>query len=419
MSASNLVQTPTSTTPAARLDQGIVLLLAVACGVTVANTYYVQPLLDTIARGLNTGTTQAGLLVTFGQLGYAVGLALLVPLGDRVDRRRLVTVVLSAAALALVVAAAAPSIAVLAVAIALVGVTSVIAQVLVPFAAALSTPEGRGRVIGTVMTGLMLGTLLSRTAAGLVSEIAGWRSVFGLSAILMVGLAGLLHWKLPYRPPTVTGSYRALLVSVARLMVANPILRRRSLYGALAFGLMNLFWAPIAFLLAQPPFRLGDAAVGLLGLAGVPAALVASHIGRLADTGRGRSLTGAYFTVLLGGLILALLGRDHLPALAIAAFLVTFGTQSVHVTNQAEIYRIDGAAHARVNTGYMTSYFFGGVAGSAAAAAAYAWYGWTAVTGIGIGIGILGLILWLTEILVIPARRGRSAVSLPRDEPVG
>ncbi|MQA86660.1 MAG: MFS transporter [Streptosporangiales bacterium] len=399
------------------VSRGLLFLLALASGLTVANTYYAQPLLDSIARGLHAGTAETGLLVTLGQLGYAAGLLLLVPLADRLDRRRLVTLLMLSTVLALVGAAAGVNIGMLAVAITVVGVTSVVAQIFVPFAATLAPPGDRGRVVGAVMTGLMLGVLLARTLAGLVADAAGgWRSVFWLSAVLAVGLTILLHRKLPDRPSAARGSYASLLRSVGALMLREPVLQRRSAYGALSFGLVSVFWTPVAFLLARPPYGFGEAAIGLFGLVGVPAALLAPRAGRLADKGYSGTLTGAYFAVALAGLALALVGSDHLAALAGGAFLITFGAQAVHVTNQSEIYRLDAAAHNRITTGYMTAFFVGGMAGSASATALYATYGWPAVPVLGAAFAAAALLLWLAESLT---RRGSPSNPMEREEATG
>lgn len=389
------------------VSRGLLVLLALAGGLTVANTYYVQPLLDVVAHDLHAGTAQTGLLVTLAQLGYAAGLLFLVPLGDRLDRRRLVALLLLVTVGALIAAATSISIGMLSAAIVAAGATSVVAQILVPFAAALARPGSRGRVVGAVMTGLMLGSLLSRTFAGLVAEAGGWRSVFWVSAVLTAGLVVLLHRMLPYRAPTACGSYPSLLRSVGTLMLRERVLRRRSAYGALAFALVSAFWTPVGFLLARPPYHFGDAVIGLFALVGVPAALLAPRAGRLADIGHGRTLTGVYFGVILGGLTLAVIGRDHIAALAAAAFLVTAGAQAVQVTNQSEIYRLDVTAHSRINTGYMTLFFVGGMSGSAAATTVYATYGWSAVPLLGVAICAVALLLWLAE------RLGAGSDSVP------
>jgi predicted MFS family arabinose efflux permease len=385
------------------MKRSLVLLLATACGLSVANTYYVQPLLDAIARELHAGHAATGLLVTVGQLGYAAGLVLLVPLGDLVDRRRLVTAALGVAALGLAGAALAPSLAALGLALAAVGVTSVVAQILVPFAATLAPDAERGRIVGSVMTGLMLGSLLSRAVAGLVAQAAGWRSVFWLAAVAVLALAALLWRRLPDHPPTVSLPYRRLLRSVGTLVAREPVLRRRSLYGALGFGLMSVFWTTLAFLLSGAPYHFGEAAIGAFSLIGVPAAFCAPYVGRFADRGQARLATGGYLGLIAIGLVLALAGTHSLVALAAAAVLITGGAQALHVTNQSEIYALDASARSRLTTAYMTSFFAGGTAGSALAATAYAARGWTAVIALGGVLVAIALAVWVAELR--PARR--------------
>jgi predicted MFS family arabinose efflux permease len=402
------------------VKRSLVLLLATACGLSVANTYYVQPLLDVIARELHAGQAATGLLVTVGQLGYAAGLVLLVPLGDLVDRRRLVTGALLVAGLGLGAAALAPGLGALGLALAAVGVTSVVAQILIPFAATLAPDAERGRIVGSVMTGLMVGSLLSRTLAGLVAQAAGWRAMFWLGAAAMLGLAALLWRRLPHLAPTVDLPYRQLLRSVGTLVAREPVLRLRSAYGALAFGLMSVFWTTLAFVLASGPYGYGEAAIGLFSLIGIPAAFAAPYVGRFADRGHVRLATGAYLGLIAAGLVLALAGAQHLLALAGAAVLVTGGAQALHVTNQSEIYALDASARSRITTAYMTSFFAGGTAGSALAAMAYAASGWTAVIGLGGAFAAVGIALWLWELLrartttIAPAPTPRPRLTLVR-----
>jgi predicted MFS family arabinose efflux permease len=394
------------------VKRSLVLLLATACGLSVANTYYVQPLLDVIARELHAGHGATGLLVTVGQLGYAAGLVLLVPLGDLVDRRRLVTGALLVAGLGLGAAALAPGLGALGLALAAVGVTSVVAQILIPFAATLAPDAERGRIVGSVMTGLMVGSLLSRTLAGLVAQAAGWRAMFWLGAAAMLGLAALLWRRLPHLAPTADLPYRQLLRSVGTLVAREPVLRLRSAYGALAFGLMSVFWTTLAFVLASGPYGYGEAAIGLFSLIGIPAAFAAPYVGRFADRGHVRLATGAYLGLIAAGLVLALAGAQHLLALAGAAVLITGGAQALHVTNQSEIYALDASARSRITTAYMTSFFAGGTAGSALAAMAYAASGWTAVIGLGGAFAAVGIALWVWEML-----RARTATLAPAPTP--
>src|SRR3978361_698187 len=233
------------------LPSGLVLLMAVTCGAAVANLYYAQPLLNTIAHDFSVSDGTAGLLVTASQVGYAAGLVLLVPLGDLIERRRLITGILLVTALALAATAAAPSLMLLAAALLVVGVTSVVAQILVPLASALAPESERGRVVGKVMSGLLVGTLVARTASGLLSELGGWRLVFGVSAGLMVALSVVLHFRLPRVRPTTDLSSPALLRSVGELVLAQPTLRVRMVYGALQMGQFSVLWTKIAFLLAR------------------------------------------------------------------------------------------------------------------------------------------------------------------------
>jgi predicted MFS family arabinose efflux permease len=262
------------------------------------------------------------------------------------------------------------------------------------------------------MTGLMVGSLLSRTLAGLVAQAAGWRAMFWLGAAAMLGLAALLWRRLPHLAPTVDLPYRRLLRSVGTLVAREPVLRLRSAYGALAFGLMSVFWTTLAFVLASGPYGYGEAAIGLFSLIGIPAAFAAPYVGRFADRGHVRLATGAYLGLIAAGLVLALAGAQHLLALAGAAVLITGGAQALHVTNQSEIYALDASARSRITTAYMTSFFAGGTAGSALAAMAYAASGWTAVIGLGGAFAAVGIALWLWELL-----RARTATIAPAPTP--
>jgi predicted MFS family arabinose efflux permease len=398
------------------IDRDLVLLLAVACGLTVANTYYVQPLLSAISDGLHVGPGAGGLLVTVAQLGYALGLVFLVPLGDLLDRRRLVPAGLVLTAVALAAAAAAPSIGVLAGAIVVVGLTSVVAQVLVPMAASLAPAERRGEIVGSVMTGLMLGTMLSRTFAGLVAGAAGWRAVFGLAAVMMIVLAAVLARRLPRLAVASELSYGRLLRSVAELVRREPVLRHRAIYGALAFALFNMFWTTLAFLLAAA-YGFGEAGIGLFALIAAPATFAAPRAGRLADGGHARALTGSCIALIGAGFGLALLGGHDLVALFAGAMVISLGVQTLHVTNQSVIYSLGSKAHSRVNSAYMVAYFSGGMAGSALAATVYAAQGWSGAAEAGLGVAALGLLIWLAEVSRSRESGYRRTSEIKRHEP--
>ena len=385
------------------LSRRLIVVLAVACGLMVANLYYAQPLLDDIARAFGVGSGAAGLVATLTQLGYAAGLLFLVPLGDRMDRRRLVFTTLGGSVAALLVATVAPSIGALAAAGVVIGLTSVGAQVLVPFAATLAGDAERGRVVGQVMSGLLLGILLARVASGLLGQVIGWRAVYAIAAALMVALGFVLWRELPRLPvaaDAARGSYGDLLRSVGTLIREESILRRRMAYGALGFAAFSVLWTSLAFLLARPPYGYGQATIGAFGLLGAAGALCASFAGRLADRGLTRPATGGFLlAVLVAYGLLALGGNGHLVPLIAGVLLLDLGAQGVQVTNQSVIYRLRPEARSRITTAYMTTYFLGGALGSATAAAAFAHGGWPAVCLLGAGYIIVALAIWGTEVV--------------------
>lgn len=386
-----------STTARTRMPPAMVALFAMACGISAANLYYAQPLLPTIARQLHVRPATAALVVTGAQIGYGVGLALVVPLGDLLVRRRLVPVILLGAVAALFVAAAAPTITVLVAAVAVAGVCSVAAQILVPFAAHLADDGSRGRVVGAVMSGLLIGILLARTFSGIVAQLAGWRMVYVVAGVLVLALAGLLARTLPGEDVRPTLVYRELLGSVVHLMRTEPVLRLRSAFGALAFAAFNVLWTSLAFLLANPPYGYGRAVIGLFGLLGVGGAVAASFSGRLSDRGFERATTGASLVITAGAFGFLALGAHQLWALVVGIVLADLGIQAVHIQNQQLIFAIDPASRSRLNTGYMVSYFVGGSIGSATTGIAYASGGWSDVVLLGIGYSAAGLLLWLAS----------------------
>jgi predicted MFS family arabinose efflux permease len=370
------------------------VLFAFATGATVANIYYVQPLLNVLAREFRVSDTAAGLLVTCTQVGYVIGLAVLVPLGDLRERRRLVSVLLVGAGVALACCAAAPSFAVLAVALVAVGVLSGVAQILVPLAAMLAAPQQRGQVVGSVMTGLLIGILGARVVSGRVAELGGWQLIFGLAAVVMVALALLLHHALPRIPPATTMTYPAVLGSVFELIAAEPLLRQRMALGVFQMACFTVLWTSIAFLLGGPPYDYGEGTIGLFGLAGMAGALVAPMAGRWADRGHGRvALTGFMLAALVSWALIAV-GGTSLAALIAGIVLLDFGTQGAQISNQSTIYSLRPDAHSRLTTAYMVSRFVGGVMGSLLSASAYGLAGWDATCGLGALFAAIGMALW-------------------------
>lgn len=385
------------------LTRGIVLLLAVVAGASVANIYYAQPLLTAIGGDLAVPEGTAALLVTASQLGYAASLALLVPLGDLVERRLLVTVLLAATAVVLAGAAVAPAFPALVAAVAAVGLTAGVAQVVVPLAASLAPDATRGRVVGTVMSGLLVGILAARTVAGGLAELGGWRLVFGSAAALMAGLAVVVRLRLPRVPPTESLSYPRLLGSVVGLVRTEPVLRQRMVLGALGFGGFTVLWTGLTFLLAAPPFGYSEAVIGLFGLAGLAGAAAAPVAGRLADRGRaGTTITAALVALLVSWGLLAL-GPLSLVALVAGIVLLDLAQQALQISHQSAIYARVPQARSRVTTAYMTAVFLGGAAASAATGAVQPLAGWTGVVLLGTGIAAAALVFWLATRRRTPA----------------
>ncbi|MGH8270964.1 MAG: MFS transporter [Gammaproteobacteria bacterium] len=380
----------------------LVFVMAVACGVAVANLYYAQPLLETLAEKFGVSAGEAGLIVTMTQLGYFLGLALLVPLGDWLERRRLISLVSLGTVAALVVAAIAPNIGVFLIASLAIGFTAVVAQILVPFAAHMAVEEQRGRVVGRVMAGLLLGILLARTFSGLITSALGWRAVFWLAAAIMIIQAVVLYFMLPrYRNETHL-SYPALLGSVLALFREEPLLRRRAVYGAMGFASFSVLWTALAFLLARPPYNYGEAVIGLFGLLGAAGAFCAVIAGRLHDRGLTRAGTGMFLALIVVAFAIMGIFSTQLAAIVIGVVLLDLGQQGAHILNQSVIYQLRPEARSRLTTAYMTCFFLGGVIGSAAAGYMYKYAGWTGVAWLGGAFGAVAFLFWLTE---FPSRR--------------
>lgn len=376
------------------ISRRLILLLAVACGAAVANLYYVQPLLNLIVKAFGVSDTTAGLLVAVSQVGYVIGLALLVPLGDLLERRRLITRVLVGAAAAAAACAAAPSFIVLAAAIAALGALSVVAMILVPLAATLAGPQHRGQVVGTVMSGLLIGVLASRTLSGLIAALGGWRLVFALAAGAMLALALVLRRGLPVVAPTERLRYAQLLRSVLALIAEEPVLRQRMALGALSMAGFSVLWTSIAFLLAGGPYHYGTGVIGLFGLAGLAGALIAPLAGRLADHGHERLALLVPLLATLASWALLALGGSSLPALIAGIVVLDLGSQSVHINNQSAIYRLQPEARSRLTTAYMVSFFLGGILGSLLSTTIYGTAGWTTTCLLGAAIALTALALW-------------------------
>lgn len=385
----------------------LVLIMTVATGAVIANLYYAQPLEESLSRALHASSGTIGAILTLIQIGYAAGLATLVPLGDLMERRRLLGVMLGVAVLGLAAMAFAPSAVVFGSAAVLVGLTSVAAQVIVPFAAHLAGEGRQGSVVGTVMSGLLIGILLSRTVSGLIASVAGWQAVFGFGAVVTAAMAVLLWRELPKLEPTTRLRYPALLGSVARLVREEPVLRWRILYGALTFSSFSVFWASAGFLLARAPYHFNDAEIGAFALLGALGALAARFAGRLADRGLARRATGGFVFVMAASYALIGIGAHSIVALGIGVALMDLGCQGTHISNQSMIFPLRPDARSRLNTAYMTCYFVAGAVGSALSATAYATFGWTGVSIVGAAFPAAACLLWLVDMAVARSRSTR------------
>ncbi len=369
--------------PPEGMSRGLVIMLAGATGATVANMYYAQPLLHTLGRAFNVSTGTSGLLVTISQIGYVLGLAFLVPLGDLLERRALITNSMLCLAVAQAVACVAPGLAVFAGALLVVGVGTFVAQVIVPMSSHLAAEHERGKVVGTVMSGLLLGVLASRTLSGLVAEAFGWRAVFGFAAVLMLALALVLRRSLPKVQPTSSLPYGAALRSIVTLVREQPVLRQRMLLGACSMGCFSVLWTSLAFLLSGvhgSHYHYSNAVIGLFGLAGIAGAGAAQLAGRLADRGRGLIVTTGTLTVLLASWGVLYLGRSSVIVLILGIMALDFGVQGTQISNQAAIYQLSPDARSRITTPYMVAYFLGGTGLSAVTGALYAADGWRATS---------------------------------------
>lgn len=385
-----------STAPTPHLKNSTLWVMTVATGFTIANIYYNQPLLVDIGNTYHISSAKAGQVSTTTQIGYAVGILLIAPLADMFKRKRLMLMDLGVVIFALLAAAAAPNIHILLIACFFVGVFSHIPQLLIPMTAHLANPHERGKKIGIVMSGLLIGILLSRTLAGFICANFGWRAVFYIAAGLMVFMWMLLYFMLPEINPDYKGTYKNLMKSMWHLVRDEPTLRIAAARGALCFACFSAFWTTLSFLL-KTNFNLGSDVAGLFGLIGASGAVAAGLIGRLSDIMDAFKLTLSMIALLVVSFIIFFFSGYSMVGLIIGVIAMDMGMQASHLSNQALIFALDPGARNRINTVYMVTYFLGGAVGSYLSSHVWNAYQWTGVSIMGIVLSSIALLVHLVN----------------------
>ncbi|PRC91789.1 MFS transporter [Solimicrobium silvestre] len=377
-----------------RLHPGLIILMSLATGISVASNYYVQPLLHTIAAYFRITNSTAGLIVTSAQIAFALGLMLLVPLADLIERKKLIVVMTLLAGAGMLVTAAAPSIIFVFIGTTVTGMFSVVAQILVPYAATLAQPEERGKIVGHMMSGLLLGILLARTVSGYCSTWFGWQSIYWLGAGMMFITGAVLGRNLPRYHSSIKISYPSLLKSTLTLFIDERVLRIRALLGAIIFCIFSILWTSISFLLANAPFNYSDGTIGLFGLVGAAGALAASRVGKLIDSGKTNLVTSLCIGLLLFSWFPLAVSKSSLLALIIGILLLDLAVQALHITNLSVLNHLSAESRNRLTSGYMTCYFAGGACGSVLSTVLFDYAGWLAVSLCGVTLSLVGVIVW-------------------------
>lgn len=377
------------------ITRAVTLLFAAACGISVANIYFAQPLLDQLSEAFGINHSTIGIVITITQIFYGLGLLLLVPLGDLLNQRRLIIGQMLLSTIALAIVGTAFSSTVLFAGMALVGLLAVVTQTLVAFAATMASSAERGKVVGIVTSGIVIGILLARTFAGILTDLAGWRSVYLVSAVIMLLMACMFVKVLPHAERKVKSmSYIRLIRSVLDLFIQERTLRISSFLAMLIFADFSILWTSLVLPLSTPPFALSHSAIGAFGLVGVAGALAAARAGKLADQGYGQRTTGISLALLLLSWLFIRYLEHSLIALVIGIILLDLAVQAVHVTNQAMILPLRAEARSRLTAGYMVFYSIGGASGSIASTQMYAYFGWGGVCLLGASISAFALLFW-------------------------
>lgn len=381
------------------MPRAATFLFAAACGMSVANIYFAQPLLDQLSIAFNIDPSIIGVVITITQIFYGLGLLLLVPLGDLLNQRRLIIGQMLLSTTALVIVGTASYSIVLFTGMALVGLLAVVTQTLVAFAATIASPTERGRVVGIVTSGIVIGILLARTFAGLLTDLAGWRTVYLVSAAFMLIMVCLFVKVLPTVEREVKSlPYHQLIRSVFTLLKQERTLRIRAVLAMLIFADFSILWTSLVLPLSAPPLALSHSIIGAFGLVGVAGALAAARAGKLADRGYAQRTTGIALALLLISWLFISYLEQSLFALIVGIVLLDLAVQAVHVTNQALILPLRTEARSRLTAGYMIFYSIGSASGSIASTQIYAHFGWEGVSFLGASISAIAILFWATTL---------------------
>ncbi|GAB3781988.1 MFS transporter [Spirosoma horti] len=378
-----------------------IAIMAISAGICVANIYYNQPILPHLARSFHASENEVGRVAVLAQAGYGVGLFFLTPLGDKVNRKRLMLLLQILLIIALICMTFANTLLLVSIMSFLIGLSAVSVQIIVPMAASLAR-ENRGRIVGIIFTGILVGVLFARVFSGFVAEWLGWRYVYGISAAMVTVVTVALQVSLPNVASEFTGTYGQLLASTIHQIKRFALLRQTALLGALVFGTFCSFWTTLTFHLSGPPFRYQTGTIGLFGLLAIGAALMAPYFGKLADKGNANQVRLVTISLIIVSVLIVKVFPFSAIAFVLTVLLLDLGAQSTQVTNTALIYTLDSSAHSRINTVYMTTYFLGGAIGTFVGIQCWAWGGWSMVT--------WQLLIWSTLALLVLRLRTRDPI---------
>jgi predicted MFS family arabinose efflux permease len=373
--------------------RGLLPLLGLTCGISVANIYYNQPLLLDISRSFNVQAAHVGSVAVATQIGYALGILAFVPLADLFERRGLIVRLFAGVALSALAAAVAPRLWLLVLASVALGLTAAVTHIIVPISPELADDSERGRAIGTVMTGLLLGILLARSVAGWIGSLLGWRAVFAIAAVVNFAFVFLLQKKLPLLPPARPLPYRQALRSLWTLFRTEPMLRHSGLIGGLVFASFSVFWTTLVFLLGSSHYHMGAGVAGSFGLIGASGALIAPIAGRVSDKRGSRAVVSLALTLLIASFLILWGFGYHFLGLLLGVVVLDLGTQANQIANQTRVFSLAPEARGRINTIYMTFYFVGGSIGSLFSGIAWTHYAWPGVCTLGIGFLVLASLI--------------------------